>query len=125
MIEILKTSDHRPDIVNYCSNCGAIGASHFMACPECGHKPLKKKRIISYEYDASEKQYPIHVICKSLLINYFIPKEVVDTLDEQDMIYIARYIEKCIDYRKFIEGAVKKYLCYKKKKNHNNINNKL
>ena len=112
MIEFADYNKHdqRPDIVNYCTNCGEISGSQFIACPACKNKPLKKKWIRFFTNNILEKQYPIKSITKGDLINNFIPAEAVNLLTETDLIYMARYIEKMIDenYREYLKKAINK-----------------
>jgi predicted amidophosphoribosyltransferase len=103
--------DQRPDIISYCDNCGCISASHFLRCPECQHKPLIKKNIVYYIHDSKEIQYAIKTISRTELLNRFIPQEIVDKLNKENMIYIARFIDNMI--KKYINWEKVKLYCKK------------
>lgn len=106
MIEIInENNDQRPDIISFCTNCQEVSGSQIMICPKCGHKRLKKKQINFYIGNIMEKQYPVTIITKSELINHFIPKQIVDKLTDENMIYIARFAEKEINKSEVISRA--------------------
>ena len=97
MIEFVNEKiTHRPDVVNICSNCGEISASHFLKCPRCEHRPLTRKRIISYIYDLRESMYPALIVSKTELRNRFLPGKRVNIMTDKMLMDISNKLNEIV-----------------------------
>ena len=88
---------HRPDVVNQCQNCGELSASHFIICPICKSKVIKKKQVHFNTFNLLEKQFPVILISRSELKNRFIPGETVDNLTDDQLLEITNIIAEMVD----------------------------